>query len=135
MTGRKAGGEQYAIHRGTNTRLVDRYFRPALPRCAPQRQPQFLNDITVRVGDAIEVADLLAQHEDEHGPLWKYSAAVAQGGADDEVKPFLHTGFPTEYTVFSHGLPFFHTGSRFSRGFRVSRRVSRDVPFAYSLPA
>ncbi|CAN0128881.1 unnamed protein product, partial [Ectocarpus sp. 12 AP-2014] len=50
------------------------------------RQPQFLNNITVRVGDAIEVADLLAQHEDEHGPLWKYSAAVAQGGADDERK-------------------------------------------------
>eukprot|EP00903_Cladosiphon_okamuranus_P006456 g6316.t1 len=50
------------------------------------RQPQPFNDITIRVGDAIEVADLLAQHEDKHGPLWKYSAAATKGGADDEQK-------------------------------------------------
>lgn len=98
--------------------LFDCCHRPPLPRFTPQRQPQFLNDITVRVGDAIEVADLLAQHEDEHGPLWKYSAAIAQGGAEDEVKPkpFVHTvvvclfGFINLETVFSHGLPFFHAG-------------------------
>lgn len=41
------------------------------------------------MGDAIEVADLLAQHEDKHGPLWKYSAAVTKGGADDEVGAFV----------------------------------------------
>lgn len=64
--------------------------RPPSPRFpfAVQRQPQPFNDITIRVGDAIEVADLLAQHEDKHGPLWKYSAAVTEGGADDEVRVY-----------------------------------------------
>ncbi|CAM9998346.1 unnamed protein product [Pylaiella littoralis] len=58
---------------------------PATKDVLPE-QPQNFNDITIRVGEAIEVADLLARHEDEHGPLWKYSAAVARGGADDERK-------------------------------------------------
>ena len=62
------------------------FFSPRL-----QRQPHPFNDITIRVGDAIEVADLLAQHEDKHGPLWKYSAAVTKGGADDEVGCSLFT--------------------------------------------
>lgn len=50
-----------------------------------QQQPHFFNDITIRVGDPIDVSDLIAKHEDEHGPLWKYSEAKARGGAGEVV--------------------------------------------------
>ncbi|CAM9753660.1 unnamed protein product, partial [Sphacelaria rigidula] len=46
--------------------------------------PRFYNDITLRVGNEIDVSDLISDHEGKHGALWKYSAAVSQGGADDE---------------------------------------------------
>ncbi|CAN0088297.1 unnamed protein product [Scytosiphon promiscuus] len=55
------------------------------------KQPQSFNDITIRVGDAVEVKDLLAEHEDAHGPLWKYSAGATNGGADDERKWASHS--------------------------------------------
>lgn len=71
-----------------------RRYRPVLPRklffvlglalsLLAQQQPHFFNDITIRVGDVIDVSDLIAKHEDEHGPLWKYSEAKARGGADE----------------------------------------------------
>lgn len=54
-------------------------------------------DITMRVGDPVDVSDLITNHENEHGPLWKYSAAVARGGADDEVNwDVLYGGKPED---------------------------------------
>lgn len=70
----------------TAAQVLYRTSSPTL-RIRLQKQPQSFNDITIRVGDAVEVKDLLAKHEDEHGPLWKYSAAATKGGADDEVGP------------------------------------------------
>lgn len=51
-----------------------------------QEQPRFYNDITIRVGTELDVSDLIAAHEAEHGPLWKYSPSSFEGGRDDEVR-------------------------------------------------
>ncbi|CAM9731625.1 unnamed protein product [Ascophyllum nodosum] len=58
---------------------------PATKDVLPGQPNYFNNDITLRVGDPIDVSDLIAKHESEHGPLWKYSASVTKGGADDEA--------------------------------------------------
>lgn len=68
--------------------ITNKWLNPKIPRPG--------HNVTVRFGPVLDFSDLIQEHEEQYGPLWKYAASSddASAGANWESRP-------TDYVLYN----------------------------------